>query len=189
MQDYRRLRVHGSAHTLAIRVRGVTRQFPKAGYTPLKAQMTSAAESIAFNIVEGCGAESQKDFARFLDIAIKSAMELEYQLTSGERLRSPSRWGMGIAWRAHNRGSPDALRPAQEGHRLRSANPKTVNSRTVNSKPFISRGPIQPITGERAFQATTGRWRRLSRFQWSENQNAPPRPVPTRSIVSPTIRR
>ena len=43
--------------------------------------MTSAAESIAFNIVEGCGAESQKEFARFLGIAIKSAMELEYQLT------------------------------------------------------------------------------------------------------------
>jgi len=43
--------------------------------------MTSAAESIAFNIVEGCGAESAKDFGRFLDIAIKSAMELEYQLT------------------------------------------------------------------------------------------------------------
>lgn len=42
--------------------------------------MTSAAESIAFNIVEGCGANSQKEFARFLDIGIKSAMELEYQL-------------------------------------------------------------------------------------------------------------
>lgn len=81
MQDYRRLRVHGSAHALAIRVRAATRQFPRAGYTSLKAQMTSAAESIAFNVVEGCGAESQKDFARFLDIAIKSAMELEYQLT------------------------------------------------------------------------------------------------------------
>lgn len=81
MQDYRRLHVHGIAHSLAIRVRAATRQFPKTGYTSLKAQMTSAAESIAFNIVEGCGAESQKDFARFLDIAIKSAMELEYQLS------------------------------------------------------------------------------------------------------------
>lgn len=43
--------------------------------------MTSAAESIAFNIVEGCGAASQNELARFLDIAIKSAMELEYQLS------------------------------------------------------------------------------------------------------------
>ena len=42
--------------------------------------MTSAAESIAFNIVEGCGTDWPKEFARFLEIAIKSAIELEYQL-------------------------------------------------------------------------------------------------------------
>jgi four helix bundle protein len=42
--------------------------------------MSSAAESIAFNIVEGCAASSQRDFARFLEIAFRSAMELESQL-------------------------------------------------------------------------------------------------------------
>jgi four helix bundle protein len=42
--------------------------------------MTSSAESIVFNIVEGCGTSSQKEFARFLDITIKSAYELEGQL-------------------------------------------------------------------------------------------------------------
>ena len=42
--------------------------------------MTNAAESIAFNIVEGCGSTSSKEFARFLDISIKSTCELEYQL-------------------------------------------------------------------------------------------------------------
>lgn len=80
MQDYRRLRVHESAHALAIAVRAATRRFPRSGYTSLKNQMTSAAESISFNIVEGCGADSQKDFARFLEIAIKSSTELENQL-------------------------------------------------------------------------------------------------------------
>ena len=80
MQDYRQLRVHSNAHALAIAVRGATRRFPRNGYASLRAQMTSAAESISFNIVEGCGADSQKEFARFLDIAIKSAMELENQL-------------------------------------------------------------------------------------------------------------
>jgi four helix bundle protein len=74
------LRVHEGAHALAVAVRAVTRRFPRSGYTSLKNQMTSAAESISFNIVEGCGADSQKDFARFLEIAIKSAMELENQL-------------------------------------------------------------------------------------------------------------
>jgi four helix bundle protein len=42
--------------------------------------MTNAAESIAFNIVEGCGSTSSKEFARFLDISIKSTCEIEYQL-------------------------------------------------------------------------------------------------------------
>ena len=39
--------------------------------------MTRAAESVVFNIAEGCGAPTQKEFARFLGIAIKSTFELE----------------------------------------------------------------------------------------------------------------
>jgi four helix bundle protein len=42
--------------------------------------MVSAVESVAFNIVEGCGASTRKEFARFLDISIKSTSELEYQI-------------------------------------------------------------------------------------------------------------
>lgn len=80
MQDYRRLRVHANAHALALRVRAATTLFPKRGYASLTGQITSAAESIAFNIVEGCAASSAPEFARFLDIGIKSATEPEYQL-------------------------------------------------------------------------------------------------------------
>jgi four helix bundle protein len=42
--------------------------------------MITSAESVVFNIVEGCGASGAKEFARFLDISIKSTCELEYQL-------------------------------------------------------------------------------------------------------------
>lgn len=80
MQDYRKLRVHRKAHALMLAVKRATLQFPRRGYASLSTQMTNAAQSIAFNIVEGCGADSQKEFARFLDISIKSSMELEYQL-------------------------------------------------------------------------------------------------------------
>src|SRR5687768_4123959 len=80
MQNYRRLRVWANAHALALNVRTATTRFPRAGFTSLKAQMTAAAESVAFNIVEGCGASSPKEFARFLAIAIKSTTELESQL-------------------------------------------------------------------------------------------------------------
>ncbi|MEO5903513.1 MAG: four helix bundle protein [Gemmatimonadaceae bacterium] len=77
MQDYHNLDVWARAHAQSLKVRKATRQFPRSGYASLKKQMTTAAESITFNIVEGCGASSQKDFARFLDISIKSAFELE----------------------------------------------------------------------------------------------------------------
>lgn len=80
MQDYRNLRVWKKAHGLALSVRRATSRFPKTGYASLKSQMTTAAGSVACNIVEGCGAASQKELARFLDISIKSTLELEYQL-------------------------------------------------------------------------------------------------------------
>ena len=38
-------------------------------------------------IVEGCGADSNKEFARFLDISIKSANETEGHLLSARDLR------------------------------------------------------------------------------------------------------
>lgn len=80
MQDYRKLRVWEQAHALALTVRQATNGFPRTGYASLRAQLTTAAESIAFNIVEGCGTTSQAEFARFLEISRKSSMELEYQL-------------------------------------------------------------------------------------------------------------
>jgi len=80
MQDFRRLLVWERAHGLALGVRRGIRKFPRSERGSLKSQMTNAAESIAFNIVEGCGSTSSKEFARFLEISIRSASELEYQL-------------------------------------------------------------------------------------------------------------
>jgi four helix bundle protein len=80
MQPFRDLHVWERAHTHALDVRRATRLFPRRGYTSFKNQITDAAESIPFNIVEGCGAASRKEFARFLDVSIKSTCELEYQL-------------------------------------------------------------------------------------------------------------
>lgn len=80
MQDFLRLRVWRCAHALTLNIRRATSRFPRTGYASLKSQMIRSAESIPFNIVEGCGASSQKELARFLDISIKSTKELEYQL-------------------------------------------------------------------------------------------------------------
>lgn len=78
MQDFRQLRVWQRAHALAIEAR-TTETFPRTGYAELKSQITRAADSIASNIVEGCAAASRQEFARFLDISIKSASELDYR--------------------------------------------------------------------------------------------------------------
>ena len=80
MQDYRKLKVWRKAHELALKVRKSTERFPRSGFSELKAQVTSSAESIPTNIAEGCGSFSAKEFARFIDISIKSANETEYQL-------------------------------------------------------------------------------------------------------------
>ena len=80
MQDHRKLRVWQQARELAIAIRRASREFPRMGYSSLQTQITRAAESIVFNIAEGCGTTSQRELARFLDIAIKSTKELEAQV-------------------------------------------------------------------------------------------------------------
>jgi four helix bundle protein len=80
MQDFRRLLVWHRAHTLALDMHRAIDAFPRGKCAELKAQMRRATESIANNIVEGCAAASRKEFARYLDISIKSASEVDYQL-------------------------------------------------------------------------------------------------------------
>lgn len=80
VQDYRRLLAWEKAHALALAVRQATHRFRRSDYAALRMQAIRAAESIPSNIVEGCYAASRKDFARFLDISIKSTGELEYRL-------------------------------------------------------------------------------------------------------------
>jgi four helix bundle protein len=46
----------------------------------LVSQMRRSSSSIPANIAEGCGRNTEKDFARFLDNAMGSASALEYQL-------------------------------------------------------------------------------------------------------------
>jgi four helix bundle protein len=80
MQDFRKLIVWQEAHANVLAVRKAANGFPRSGYSALKLQLTRAVESIPYNIVEGAAASSQKEFARYLDISIKSSSETEYQL-------------------------------------------------------------------------------------------------------------
>ena len=80
MQDFRRIAAWARAHALALEVRRATKSFPRSGYADLKSQLVRAADSIASNIVEGCAAATRKEFARYLDISLKSTSEVEYRL-------------------------------------------------------------------------------------------------------------
>lgn len=112
MRDYKELVVWQRAHALTIDIRRATKSFPRSGYAALLSQIVRAAESIAMNIVEGCFAASQKDFARFLDISIKSSGEVEYQAATGPRLWDS---GTGSVARSHTRND----RSPSYAHRLR----------------------------------------------------------------------
>jgi four helix bundle protein len=80
MQDFHQLRVWQGAHEFALAVKRAARSFPRVGQSESKSQLIRAADSIVSNIVEGCGAATRKEFARYLDISIKSACEVEYRL-------------------------------------------------------------------------------------------------------------
>ena len=94
MQDFKHIQAWQRAHALAIALHKLARGFTRAGYPHLRAQLTRAADSIAANIVEGCGSATKKEFARFLDMSIKSANETEHHLLSGRDLDlvSPDDW-------------------------------------------------------------------------------------------------
>jgi len=80
MQDFRRLRVWQSAHELLLAIKEVVRSLPKTVRSDSRSQLIRAADSIVSNIVEGCGAATRREFARYLDIGIKSASEVDYRL-------------------------------------------------------------------------------------------------------------
>ncbi|MEP0546078.1 MAG: four helix bundle protein [Rhodothermales bacterium] len=80
MQDYRRLRVWQHAHQLVLDVYGATASFPKAERYGLVSQIRRAAVSVPSNIAEGCGRQSGPDLARFFQIALGSANEVDDQL-------------------------------------------------------------------------------------------------------------
>ena len=80
MRDFEQIQVGRKAHALTLAVHEATKGFPADERFGLTSQMRRASSSIGSNIAEGCGRESDADFARFLQMAAGSASELEYQL-------------------------------------------------------------------------------------------------------------
>lgn len=94
MRDFKRIKAWQRAHALSIAIDKLARRFGRTGHAHLRSQLTRSADSIPNNIVEGCGASTNKDFARLLDVSIKSANETEGRLLAARDLGliAPDAW-------------------------------------------------------------------------------------------------
>ncbi len=79
MQDFHNLKVWQKGHELTLAVYRVTRSFPKEEMYGLTSQLRRASASIPENISEG-SCRTEQEFLHFLQIALGSASEVEYEL-------------------------------------------------------------------------------------------------------------
>jgi four helix bundle protein len=80
MQSYRRLPVWKKAHSVALEIDALSRRIPRGRHAGLVQQLQRASLSIPANIAEGCSRATDRDFAKFLQVALASATEVEYHL-------------------------------------------------------------------------------------------------------------
>ena len=83
---FRELMVWQRAMEFVAHIYALSRDFPPNELYGLTSQLRRAAVSIPLNIAEGSGSSSSPDFARFLDISLKSTYETMTALELAERL-------------------------------------------------------------------------------------------------------
>jgi four helix bundle protein len=80
MRNHLNLQVLRKARDLTLVIYELTRGFPRDERFGLTAQVRRAAVSVVSNVAEGAARRSDREFARFLDVALGSAAELDAQL-------------------------------------------------------------------------------------------------------------
>ena len=87
MQDFTKLIVWQRAQALAVDMNRVTERVSERRSAGLRSQLRRAASSIAANIAEGASTDGANQFARYLQIGIASASEVESHLDLAARLQ------------------------------------------------------------------------------------------------------
>lgn len=77
MRDYKKLDIYSKSRNLVVEIYEVTNSFPKEEIYSLTSQIRRAAVSIIANIAEGSTRDTEKEFARFLNISLASLCETE----------------------------------------------------------------------------------------------------------------
>ena len=84
--NFREIKIWQEALLLVKEVYSFSSQLPKEELYGITSQINRSAVSIPSNIAEGSGRTSNKEFIRFLEIAIASSYELETQLILAEEI-------------------------------------------------------------------------------------------------------
>jgi four helix bundle protein len=80
MRNFQELDIWNKSHQLSLSVYKITRVFPKDELYGLVSQLRRSSSSIATNIAEGCGRNTNPELKRFLTYSAGSCSELQYQL-------------------------------------------------------------------------------------------------------------
>ncbi len=76
MQKFRKLKIWNKSIDFVSEIYKLTNTFPNHELYGLSSQLRRAAVSISLNIAEGSGSDSDIEFKRFLNIALKSCYEV-----------------------------------------------------------------------------------------------------------------
>jgi four helix bundle protein len=87
MRDFREFKVWEKSHNLTLEIYRITASFPKEELYGLTSQIRRSCASIPANIAEGCGRSGNAELARFLQISMGSASELEYHMLLAHDLK------------------------------------------------------------------------------------------------------
>jgi len=84
--NFGNLKIYQRAIDFAVEIYKLSRSFPKDELFGLTNQIRRAVTSISLNIAEGSGNKSEREFQRFLEIALRSDYEVMSSLEISFRL-------------------------------------------------------------------------------------------------------